>query len=961
MTGLGGTARPNRAPVHLRIFVASPGDVGEERGLALEILDKLPYVAGLRGKATIEVVAWDKPGAGTPMLATMTPQTAIARGLPKPSECDIVVVILWSRIGTPLPAEYQKPDGTAYLSGTEWEYLDALEAAQRDGRPEILVYRRTEEPKVGLSDPQREEKISQWQKVEAFFAAFRNPDGSIRGGVNPYAAPEHFRESLSSHIADVVFRLLEARAPATAAAEPPARADLVAPWKGSPFPGLRTFTPHDAPIFFGRERETGELVRELRDDSVRFIVVVGASGSGKSSLIAAGLLPRLRGNAIEGSKDWLLPRTQPGTESNRPDWIGLRFTPGEFSDNPFQAAAAKLAPIITGPAVSPRQLADALQRDPAHFARCVQEALRSRPDWAEALVFVDQFEELLTVVAEPHRGRFADTLVTAAQAPRLRVIASLRADFYHRCIEELPQLAPLLRQRGASFPLEAPGAHALAEMVAGPAGRAGLTFDSGLPDRILRDAGTSPGVLPLLAFALHELVESSDATGRLTARAYEAFGGVQRAIGQRAESTFTQLSPNVQSLLPDVFRELVDVDAEGTATRRRVLRSQLETTPGAAYLLDAFTDARLLVADRASSDEALVEVAHEALLREWPRLKKWIGEHTDDLRLRRQAQNAASEWSQQQHDPSYLWPNERLVSVHDALGRLGLDRHKLPEPEKAFLRPEAERLLEELKQPATPHYRRAEIGDRLERIGDSRPGVGARPDGAADILWCNIPGGVVSLDGRKGSFAVEPFSMSKYLVTYRQYRAFLEDPQGYPDPRWWTSLSQNPVPGKQYRPVGNCPAETVSWYDAVAYCRWLGAHLANPVRLPTEMEWQQAATGGSADRRYPWGLEWDPQRINSIESRLSRTTAVGMYPDGAAPNEVLDLGGNVWEWCANKYANPLDVNGQGKETRALRGGSWNRSGRRARCLARNDHLGPENRSFDIGFRVVCQPLQRRAE
>lgn len=180
---------PTAPSLRLRVFLASPGDVPDERSLALNVMERLPYDPFLRGRILVETIAWDKPGADTPMLATMTPQEAIAQQRPKPSECDIVIVIFWSRMGTPLPPDYTKPDGSAYLSGTEWEYLDALRASERGGRPKVLVYRRTEVPSIVLDDPQFKEKQDQWQLIRAFFAAFRNPDGSIRGGVNEYDTP----------------------------------------------------------------------------------------------------------------------------------------------------------------------------------------------------------------------------------------------------------------------------------------------------------------------------------------------------------------------------------------------------------------------------------------------------------------------------------------------------------------------------------------------------------------------------------------------------------------------------------------------------------------------------------------------------------------------------------------------------------------------------------------------------
>ena len=191
-------------PTPLRIFLASPGDVSQERQLALKVLEELPYDPAFSDKISVRTVAWDKPGAGTPMLAGMTPQQAIAEGLPKPSECDIVIVILWSRMGTPLPLEYAKLDGKPYLSGTEWEYCDAKQAWDRHKKPVILLYRRTEKLLLDPDEEGFEEKLGQRKKVQAFFEAFRNPDGSISSGVNDYADPAQFEKALSLHLRSVI-------------------------------------------------------------------------------------------------------------------------------------------------------------------------------------------------------------------------------------------------------------------------------------------------------------------------------------------------------------------------------------------------------------------------------------------------------------------------------------------------------------------------------------------------------------------------------------------------------------------------------------------------------------------------------------------------------------------------------------------------------------------------------------
>src|SRR3954451_7297912 len=167
-------------PEHLRVFLASPGDVADERALVRKLLkDELPYDVFLRGRVTFDIVSWDDPAAPTPMPARLTPQEAVIQFETKPSECDIVIVVLWSRLGTHLDlTKFQKANGDLFLSGTEWEYEDACK-----GRPEIFVYWRTEEPKIGARDPAREEKLRQYDLVEKFLSRFKNPDGSFRGNV----------------------------------------------------------------------------------------------------------------------------------------------------------------------------------------------------------------------------------------------------------------------------------------------------------------------------------------------------------------------------------------------------------------------------------------------------------------------------------------------------------------------------------------------------------------------------------------------------------------------------------------------------------------------------------------------------------------------------------------------------------------------------------------------------------
>ena len=196
-----------RTPRSTSAFLASPGDVAAERGLALSVLDRLPDDPLLRGRLSVEVTAWDKPGAGIPMLATMAPQAAVNRALRKPSECDIVVVIFWGRIGSPLPQDFKKPDGTSYLSGTEWEFEDALHA---EARPEILVYRRMDTVPIEPDDPDIDYKTDQMRKVNDFFSKhFPALGGLARGGFNRYRKPEEFKEQFERHLKEIIKPLLD--------------------------------------------------------------------------------------------------------------------------------------------------------------------------------------------------------------------------------------------------------------------------------------------------------------------------------------------------------------------------------------------------------------------------------------------------------------------------------------------------------------------------------------------------------------------------------------------------------------------------------------------------------------------------------------------------------------------------------------------------------------------------------
>lgn len=694
--------------VHLRVFLSSPGDVADERGLALTVVDRLQYDPFLRGRVTFEAVAWDMAG-GVPLLATATPQASIDAGLPRPSDCDIVAVLLWSRMGTPLSyPEYQKADGTPYSSGTEWEFEDALRGAQERGTPAVLVYRRTARILQDLEALDLQERLRQKQLVDEFFGRMKDPrTGAMLRGYRTYETPEDFRTTFESDLRTLTHRILNSDLVPPKATEPtPARPAPL--WEGSPFPGLRAFTPHDAPIFYGRGRETDELLARVADS--RFVAVVGASGSGKSSIVGAGLIPRLLSGAAADTPKWLLPSYDPRTKQ----WEGLRFTPGELGDNCFLALAVKLAPLVGEP---PREIVSDLAGSPEHIVEYLVDTLDGLGAGAEVLLFVDQFEELFTLVADRHLEPFISLLEAVSRSPNGRAVVTLRSDFYHRCLE-VPALAHLL-ERG-QYPLSTPG-DTLYEMITRPAERAGLRFEEGLAGRILRDTGPQAGGLPLLAYTLDELHRTCADTGTLTFTAYERLGGVQGAIGTRAEEIFVRLDEAARGSFPEVFPELIEVDEQGRATRRRVLLTEVAPDEHARRLVEVFTDARLLVKSQGGGHEPIVFLAHEALFSSWARLRLWIRIVQDDLWLLRQVRLAARDWQQSGRQDAYLWPHERLAPVYEMCERL---RPALDPLIVEFIRPEHERLLKTLRDRSTKQFQRQFIADRLVTIGQaSVPGL----------------------------------------------------------------------------------------------------------------------------------------------------------------------------------------------------------------------------------------------
>jgi hypothetical protein len=254
---------------------------------------------------------------------------------------------------------------------------------------------------------------------------------------------------------------------------------------------------------------------------------------------------------------------------------------------------------------------------------------------------------------------------------------------------------------------------------------------------------------------------------------------------------------------------------------------------------------------------------------------------------------------------------------------------------------------------------RAAIGRALGRLDlDHRKGVGVQ-NGLPDIDWVEIAAGEFIYQGGERR-QLDTFCMARYPITNSQWQAFLDAADGYANDAWWKGLTQ---PGRQPEAgrwtESNHPREGVSWYEAMAFCAWLGHKLNLPIQLPTEWQWERAARGVDG-RTYPWGTDYQPGFANINETHyLARTSAVGIYPHGKSPEGVLDLAGNVWEWCLNEYSKPDRTQKAGTGSRVLRGGSWDLNQDVARAEFRYNYH-PRARYNDFGFRVVVLSPIRNA-
>jgi len=628
----------------VKIFISSPHDVLAEREIAERVIARLDGMWGVHIRLHAE--RWERRH----YQAAKSFQQAIGNM----ADFDLVLGILWKRVGSPLPPDqFVRPDGSSYESGTVFELESAIAASEKCGKPLVYLFHKTAPVQFSAStvDEDRRQHVTLlawWERT------VRDDRGHFRRGYQEFAGPEDFEQSLEALLEE---HLREAGLIPSGAAW-----DIET--KGSPFPGLVPYDQTYKTVFFGRALATANAIDELKvaaDRSAPVLLIVGPSGSGKSSLARAGLMPQFGRSQIAGIDFWRQILLEPATDPI------LAFAQHLY-------AADCLPELAQGPQCAPESFAALAHQSADAAAQAIKWGIEraanaeqqqiggGRLPVGRLLIVLDQLEILLN---SPHRSAIAQLVRALVENEVAWVIATLRSDRYED-FQRDPDFVEL-RKRSALFDLPPPGASEIADIVKGPARCAGLVFeerDGVSLAKVISGEVSGADALPLLQMTLAQLFAAREQK-TLTCAAYQAIGGLEGAIASHAERVFATVSPSAQDTLDALLRMLVaDIDQEGRLTIRTPDRATLIDGGAAAELIDKMTEARLLV-----NAEGTVRIAHEALFRRWQRAESSPALQPEAIRLRRQIGPNHRIWRETQLEADLLQQGTTLVTAEDIISR----------------------------------------------------------------------------------------------------------------------------------------------------------------------------------------------------------------------------------------------------------------------------------------------------
>lgn len=590
-----------------RIFVSSPGDVGAERTIADRVIRRLQRE--FRDFVDIKPILWEN----LPLTSVATFQDGID-ALLKSEPIDVAIFILGARLGSSPGRNYTRADGKPYGSGTEYEFDTMMEAYRRSGRPLILFYKKEISEKQLITTS----SVEDFDAIEAVIRQFKAVNRFVeehffdkdKGAYKAFHLLDDksvgFEQRLEAHLREIIGKLL------------PEKETLR--WSGNPYKGLLSFGIEDEPIFFGRSAALNEIERELfaqcSSDEPRLssIIISGESGAGKSSFVKAGLLPDLLRTTV-------FPKSQ----------VEYRIvTPGQLKGHLCNGLWRTLKEILpTLPELAYQSVAD------VPFAEMVATALKNaiqkraeetglRP---VPLLVVDQLEETFThaEITEGERAEFAKLLSSLQKSNSILLAFTIRSDFY----QSLTSCGEWLAVKKASLLCDLPRmtVDEYKQVISAPAELAGYKWEQDkrggrwLNEVILDDAIRQQVPLPLLEFALADIVERSGGKRSLSFSAYKDMGGLSGAIQKRADEVFGALSSDEKDALFRVLGSLITISPDGKYVRTEMPVKIVKSDRVMRKVLDVFVANRLFSVSGDETEGATVTIAHEALISQWKEMQ----------------------------------------------------------------------------------------------------------------------------------------------------------------------------------------------------------------------------------------------------------------------------------------------------------------------------------------------------
>jgi len=596
------------------------------------------------------------------------------------------------------------PDGSPYPSGTAYEVLTAIAKRQQGGElPDVFVFRHPEPPLIRLDDEkQADETRRQWERLKSFFARwFQTSDGHFKAAFQTFTSTDDFESQLDRLLRDWLQQKL-------------ANGGVVT-WPiescGSPYPGLQSFGPKYAPVFFGRVRDTARAIEAWSEAKSPFLIVVGASGSGKSSLVRAGLVPRLTTPGVIQKVDlWRVAALRPSDSPRGPIDAMAHALMQAAADLPKdeQGRLPALPEIAAGDYGTPAELAALLARADASAIKPILGALDrvaqqeqqgqaiGRSLRCDLVILIDQLDELFaSSISAEERKSFAAIVERLLASGRVWIVTTLRADLYEMFLQEESLFR--LKENGVAYDLAPPVLSEMAEVVRGPARAARLKWEidpatgEPLDEQLIRDIDR-PDLLPIVQFVLDRLYQERsrrDGDVVLTHAAYRALGTLNGAIETAAEAALVPLGSAGAAALPRLLRSLVSYASPSAAAGR--MTPALKQTPlaQAAHdetskaLVTALIDARILVSGRDQSGRPVVGLAHQRVIEAWQRARNLIAENVELLRVREGVEEARRRWEAAGYRRDLLIPAGLPLS--EAENAAGAMRDELSDATHTFI------------------------------------------------------------------------------------------------------------------------------------------------------------------------------------------------------------------------------------------------------------------------------------